>query len=149
MSEKRFISWDGFNGAMFQLAQQLTSEPDHVVGVARGGLPGAVFLSHALEVPLNTIWATHYDGEERQETVEVENYGLAQVEDGDRVLLFDDIVDTGKTMDAIATKWRNQDMTDFTWGTMAIHVKPDRQFDPDFWVEETDEWVTYPWECSL
>lgn len=56
---KRYLTWDSFNEAMARMAQLLQSldppEPMQrlgVFGIARGGLPVAVALSHQLGIPL-------------------------------------------------------------------------------------------------
>jgi hypoxanthine phosphoribosyltransferase len=152
MSEsKYFLSWEEFDNAVYSIMREVKvqEDPDLVVGVGRGGFPGATMISHGLDVPMDTIFATHYDGENRNQGVKVESEGLIQVEDGDNVLLFDEVVDTGRTMEAITKKWDRQGVVDFDYSTAAIHIKPDSGFTPDYWLEEIDQWTVYPWEVSL
>ena len=147
--KKRFIDWGEFESAVASIAHSQIREPDIVVGIARGGLPGGVLLSHLFDAEFNAIWATHYSGEDRNEEVVVENYGLNGASEDQKILLFDDIVDTGETMDEITTKWDEQDSLDLNYETASIHVKPHSGFVPDYWIAETDDWIVYPWEAEL
>lgn len=147
--EKVYADWLEAAAAIEQIARHAERDfsPDYVVGVARGGLPLAVPLSHRLDVPMGAVWATHYDGEERQGEVEVENYGLAKVSNGDRVLLVDDVADTGRTLDEITTMWDEQDTVDFEWWTAVWHEKVGSVHSPNISiVRGVDEWIVYPWE---
>jgi hypoxanthine phosphoribosyltransferase len=154
MTEKQYLSWEEFEGAVWSIAETVDSQfrygdVDIVTGIARGGLAGAVMLSHALDARLQVARADHYDDEEQQDEVIIESFGMRNVGDGDSVLLFDDIVDTGKTLSAVTHEWETQGVVDFDFQTAAIHVKPDRDITPDYWIEETEKWVVYPWEVSL
>lgn len=148
-TEKAYLNWKMYGIGSKMLINALDEndeDVDHVIGIARGGLPLAIHASHILEASVGVVWATHYDGTERKEGVEVDNYGMVDVEDGNSILIIDDIVDTGKTMEAVVERTRNQGVVDVEVTTASMHVKPDREFDPDYWAEETDKWVVYPWE---
>lgn len=145
MSDKAFLSWGNHEYAIRMLATTIEEheDPDTIVGVARGGLPGAVMLSHMLEAEMVAVEANLYEGEDRGDEVTVGDFTM--IPEGD-VLIFDDVVDSGETMKEVYR------MVDDVLGdgngltTAAINVKPDRKIDPEYWVEETDEWVVYPWE---
>lgn len=147
--DKRYLSWSAHEKGVIAIAQAIehhNEDPDYVVGIARGGLPGAIILSHALDLPFAAVEADYYDGEERNETVEVGEF--TDIPTGN-VVIFDDIVDTGETMAAIKSIVEGMTGNKSEVITAALNVKPDREFDPDYWVEETDAWVVYPWEVSL
>jgi len=72
--------------------------PDHIVGVGRGGLVPAVYLSHRTGIPLLSI----------DYSAGVPSFGEALVEqlavatrDGRTILLMDDINDSGRTITAL------------------------------------------------
>lgn len=142
--ENKHVGWRGFDASIYSLAERI-DEPDIVVGVARGGLPGATMLSHALDCDLATIKVEHYEGDEKQDDVTVGP--LYGVHGGADVLIFDEKVGTGATMEAVRKEVERQ--TTGVIETASIHVDPDRDFDPDYWLEETEKWVVYPWEVSL
>lgn len=152
MVDKKYVTWSEAVEAVTKISGVMNGlsridDIDHVVGVARGGLPMAVMLSHELDAQMAAVWATHYDGQDQRDEVEVENYGLAKVGEGDTVLLVDDVVDTGKTLDKITTKWDEQDVLgDLDYYTAVWHEKPGPIYRPTVAVEEIDRWVVYPWE---
>lgn len=145
MTDKIFYNWQEFDSDVRLIAQEIDFEPDRIVGIARGGLPGAVMLSHIFETPAyETIRANYYDGMERREEVTVGDVYIPPVETD--VLIFDDVVDTGTTMQAVGDKIQEQ--TDGEVFTVSLHAKPHREFEPDHYRTETDEWVVYPWEAN-
>jgi GTP cyclohydrolase IA len=54
---------------------------------------------------------------------------------GDRTLIVDDIVDSGRTLSGFSNN-----------PTAALHVKPHSKVRPHAVVEETRDWIVYPWE---
>ena len=147
MTERRVMMWREFEEAIFGLYESITMQydPDVIIGVARGGLPGAVYLSHLLDAELEVMSATHYeDGEPVDQGVELHDSPPWLVVDA---LIFDDVVDKGDTMEAV---WSNVDqqaqVEKVDVQTATIHVKPQSHFEPDHWMELTDEWIVYPWE---
>ena len=67
---------------------------DKVVGIVRGGLIPGVCISHALNLPFETLkWST-------RDRPESDIFNLTMRSD-DRILLVDDICDSGKTLETI------------------------------------------------
>lgn len=145
MVEKEYVGWDEAEDAAVQIAEaiQLIEEPDHIVGIARGGLPLAVTISHRLDVPMITLRATHYDGKERADEVKIDTDGLDEVGKSETVLLVDDVADTGRTLAEITDLW---DRYDVEYRTAVWHRKPGTEYEPNISVETTDDWIVYPWE---
>lgn len=147
--EKQFLGWEEFDASVYSLASDIVAQedPDVIVGIGRGGLPGAVMMSHAMEADFTSIEASHYEGTNQQATVQTGTIGQEQLGTDDHVLIFDDIVDSGETMKAVEELVKHS--TAGMVSTAVIHVKPHRNFEPDYWLDETDDWVVYPWEVSL
>lgn len=147
MSEQeRYLAWQTFEAGLYAIAEQVDDEEDidTIVGVSRGGLPGAVMLSHMLDSTVETIDATHYDDRDRRNDVEI---GTVDMPESDAVLIFDDIVDSGKTMAAVLEQVKLATAAPIS--TASMFVGPDRKHEPDYWIEETDEWIVFPWEVNL
>lgn len=145
MSEdKDFIDWWTFERTISHIANEVRDKDlDRILVPARGGMPGGVMLSHMLDLPLDTIRATHYDGTEQQEKVVL---GVTPGYSGrEQILLYDDVVDTGETLQAIKERCGHQE--NFT--TAASFVKPGRKFDVDYWFMKKEQWIVFPWEVSL
>ena len=109
------ITWDYINKACKLLRDRIIKdgkEFDYVYGIPRGGLIIGVLMSHLLNIPLI-------------------------LNPKDRVLICDDITDSGLSMkiNAIPNSI-----------TLTIHKDINSKFTPDYYYEETDEWVLFPWE---
>ena len=76
--------------------------PDLVVGIARGGVILAAAAAFRLGVPLETISASLYNDEKpaREKHAAVKVSGIGFDASGKRLLLVDDISNTGRTMEA-------------------------------------------------
>ena len=160
-TEKYWIGAEELLEDSLQLARLVLESgyaPTLVLGLWRGGAPVAIAVHEALEfcglevdhLPLRT---TLYTGIE-QRAADVRIDGLEALckhtHAGTRMLLVDDVFDTGITMQQvlaaleplpgerrIATLWR----------------KPTRNLTPlrpDYWVHESDRWLVFPHElCGL
>ncbi|HEX8446606.1 MAG TPA: phosphoribosyltransferase domain-containing protein [Sphingomonas sp.] len=92
------VSQDDFLAGIQALSAQLGAgdwRPDHLVGVGRGGLVPATFLSHAVDIPLLSI----------DISARVAEFGealldrlAARTADGQKLLFVDDINDSGGTI---------------------------------------------------
>jgi hypoxanthine phosphoribosyltransferase len=128
--EKTIITYDMYDHMMDKLVEmiefsKLYTKVKYVYGPPRGGLPIAVHLAHHLGLE----FVTKQDMDEWLNSDELE-----------KVLIVDDVADTGKTLQEI----RNNHGVYFTVAT--LHYKSRSVVKPDFFVEETDKWICYPWE---
>lgn len=145
---KLHFSEDAYQDAFETLTDQFADagyDPDSVVWIARGGARLGVELSHHFDAPYGSVKARHYDAGGVLDEVHVDDTMLGDVY-GD-VLLVDDIVDSGKTMEAVHDVLDGEDAVERV-RTATIHRKPRTVFEPDHHVETVDdgEWVVYPWE---
>jgi hypoxanthine phosphoribosyltransferase len=112
-------------------------KPTLIVGIARGGLVPAVHLSHALDVPLETlIWQT------RDGTKQIPNPVITEaIQNGGVVVFVDDINDSGKTFRTIKEYYK-------AGITACIIEKMYSEFECDFAGAKTynKDWVCFPWE---
>jgi hypoxanthine phosphoribosyltransferase len=76
--------------------------PDYVVGLTRGGLVPAVLLSHLLDVPMHTLRVQLRDGD-----TEMNCWMPEDAVEGKRILIVDDINDTGETLAWIRSDWES------------------------------------------
>ena len=117
--------------------------PDFIVGVARGGLIPAVMLSHLFDKPLIPfVWSTR-DHKSKGEVKALIN--LAKT--GNRLLIVDDICDTGLTLDDISGLFKQSTGTD-TVRTAVIDYRDTAHHRPDYYASKAipDWWYVYPWE---
>lgn len=67
--------------------------------------------------------------------------------DGKNILIIDEICDTGETLNFISEWLRKNGAKSIK--TAVLHLKPSANttgFKPDWYVEEIDKWIIYPWE---
>lgn len=107
---------------------------EKVVGITRGGLIPGVILSHLLNVPFESLdWQTR-DGDTR----DVEK---AESLNSDKVLIVDDIVDSGKTM--LELEILAPDAHKAALYSKRPEIKLDIVAETLYDVEE---WLVFPWE---
>lgn len=152
MGKKLFVSWEELEELMKDLVEEILKngfEPKAVVGISRGGLPVSVRVSHLLEAPMGIINADHYrgDGYETQQDRAVIKGELLDDEIKGKILLVDDITDTGKTLKAVKKELEEKDEIDEI-KTAVIHKKPHSCIEPDFcaYPSPVNKWVVYPFE---
>ncbi len=145
--DKVYLTWWQIDRAVFSLARSIAAsfEPDVIIGVARGGLIPAVRISHILgDIEMRVIDVKFYKdiGERREEPiVTIPIHGPL---DGKKVLIVDDVSDTGRTMEVVMGEVKKAGAEEVKVACLAM--KPWTKVVPDFYVFRTDEWIVFPWE---
>ena len=102
--KKIYYSWEQVQGAVLEIARQMQIHnwrPDYVVGITRGGLVPANLISQYLAVPMETLKVSLRDGGEPES-----NLWMAEdAFNGKKILIVDDINDTGATFNWIMKDW--------------------------------------------
>ena len=105
--EKRKVSWSEFQGLVANICRDIANSewrPDYIVGITRGGLLPAVMISQYFNVPCETLKVSLRDhsGENPTES----NLWMAEdAFNGKKILVVDDINDTGATINWILQDW--------------------------------------------
>jgi len=122
-------------------------KPDIIVGVSRGGWPPARFLSDLLDNPnLANVKAEFYLGvaETKGEPTLTQPVSTDVV--GKRVLVVDEIADTGKSLKLIKEHLTERGAEEIK--IVTIYYKPWSIIKPDYYEKETSRWVVFPWEIK-
>jgi hypoxanthine phosphoribosyltransferase len=142
-------TWSQIYDMLLCQAQKIhaTYKPDVVVAVARGGLIPSRILTDLLECPqLATIQVEFYvDIAETKNEPALKQALTAQVS-GKKVLLVDDIADTGKSLQLALRHLKEQGAQEVKAAT--IYYKPQSAFKPDFFENQTSNWVIFPWDTK-
>lgn len=119
-------------------------KPDTILAVARGGVTLAHALAMSLDVRnLQSIRVESYDGEFQREAVSI--LGKTDLEGYKRVLVVDDIVDSGQTLAALLPYLRTEyPQCEFKIAT--LFTKSTALLQPDFSLHEAHEWIEFFWE---
>lgn len=155
--DRENLTWQGFGDACRQIAEQIADSgwmPDLIVAIARGGMLPAGAISYALGVKANgAINVEFYTGVGKTmlEPEILEPYMDISSLEGKRVLIVNDVADSGKTlkliMDLIAKEGLSMgsDTAKVDARSATIYLKPTSIIKPDYVFKQTDKWINFPW----
>jgi len=158
MSDKLIITFDEYVKIVERLAIQIHKDykPTVLVGIMRGAAPILDILSRILKLPIAYIVIQSYSGdglEDKQGQLMFarEISSLAESKDYKKVLLVDDLSDTGLTLNKSIEWLRNYGPTkDFIQEvkTACLWKKRSSTFEPDFCPIklDSDPWIVQPTE---
>jgi hypothetical protein len=150
--EKDVVTWDDLERLVAALADQLAAEPrpDVVLAISRGGLVPAGMIGYRLgwrDMLLAAVVV--YDDEQGfRGHAEFLQFPADEHLRGKRVVIIDEVWDSGTTIAAVSERVRAAGGTPVT---AVLHYKPARSrvdLVPDHFVVETDAWVTYPFKAG-
>lgn len=148
--EREILTWQGYGEASRELAQMVVDdgyEPDLVVAVASGGLPVGGAISYALGTKgVGTLNVEFYTGVDERLPAPVVLPPLLDTESmrGMKVLVADDVADTGETL-ALVKSLMEQYAAEVR--TVVLFAKSRSVIDPDYVWKRTDLWITFPWSA--
>jgi uncharacterized protein len=141
-------TWSQIYDLTLFLAQKIRSSgyrPQVIVGIIRGGMVPARVLADLLEVQqVATIQVEFYVNIGKTAAEPVLKQGLAVPVAGKRVLLVDDIADSGKSLQLALNYLQNQGAAEIRSAT--LYYKRKSVVEPSFFEKETGCWVVFPWE---
>jgi xanthine phosphoribosyltransferase len=119
-------------------------QADTILAIARGGLIPSQLLAYHLNIrDIQTIQIQSYDKTlQRDELKLIDTTDLSNCS---RVLIVDDIVDSGNTLNALLLHVRDKyPHTEFK--SASLFYKPSASVQPDFTCKEAKEWINFFWE---
>ncbi|MBT8475238.1 MAG: xanthine phosphoribosyltransferase [Rhodobacteraceae bacterium] len=150
--EKGFhVSWDQIHRDSRALAWRLDGHgPDNgawkaVVAITRGGMAPAMIVSRELDIRhVDTISVKSYNHQEQSEPRVIKTPDIELVGDGTGVLIIDDLVDTGKTLEVVRALMPNAHVA-------TVYAKPKGRPMVDTFITEVsqDTWIFFPWDMAL
>ena len=147
---REILEWSEFADASRLLASTVLAsgyQPDVVIAIARGGLLLAGAISYALGTKnCGSINVEFYTGiDERLPEPVLSGPMLdAPALAGKRVLLVDDVSDSGHTL-ALVVGLLRESAGEVKSAT--LYTKPRTVHVPDFTWRETDGWIVFPWSA--
>jgi len=141
-------TWEQIYNLLLNLAQRIRKarfKPHVIVGIARGGWPPARIMSDLLENPeLANVKAEFYlsVAETKEEPVITQPVSVSV--NGKKVLVVDDVADTGKSLALVREHLKEQGATEVKIAT--IYYKPWSLVTPDWFEKKTSHWIIFPWE---
>lgn len=143
-----FLSWDDVQRLSEKVSDLIMDsgyKPDIMIAISRGGFDPARIISDQLDIrKLASLQIIYYTGlNTRKDEPEVLFPLNAQIE-GLKVLVVDDVSDSGNSLIVVKRYIEEKGASEVKLAT--LHHKPWSKFMPDFYGEEVDKWIIYPWE---
>jgi hypothetical protein len=150
-SEREELSWQAFGVASRELAQVIADDgfrPDLILAIARGGFFLAAALGYALSVKnLHVMNVEFYNGVGSTLDMPVMLPPLPQAVDfsAKKVLIADDVADSGKTLELV-----HGFVKDYVAEsrTAVIYEKPWSSIKCHYVWRPTDRWINFPWSTT-
>ena len=150
--EKGFhVSWDQLHRDARALAWRLDGQgPDEgtwraVVAITRGGMAPAMIIARELDIRIvDTISVKSYDHQSQNEAKIIKTPDASVIGDGTGILVIDDVVDTGKTIEVVRKSMPKAHVA-------TIYAKPMGRQQVDSFITEVsqDTWIFFPWDMAL
>ena len=154
--KKIYYTWKDTEHMCNQLINQLYKDewkPDYIVGITRGGNVPATILSNITGIRCEALKVALRDGESGKSDDSIE-WMAEDALKGKKILLVDDINDTGATFKWISDDWklngRAGAYNNVRFAVLTENLSSD--FDGvNYWCHEVnkaeeDVWLVYPWE---
>jgi len=141
-------SWEDIYSMCIKLADQIKEsefKPDLIVAIARGGwIPGRIMSDLLCNSNVASMRTEFYKDVAETNAKPVISQKVSAPVRGKRVLVVDDVADTGKSLRAARDYLKKLRPKEIKIAT--LHYKPKSVLRPDFFIEETDAWIVYPHE---
>jgi hypoxanthine phosphoribosyltransferase len=160
MVDKHYISAQSLLDDSFRLGSMICESgfrPSFIVALWRGAAPIGIAVQEFLayqgidtdHIAIRTSSYSGIDNQAREVSVYGMNYLIKNITHDDRLLIIDDVFDTGQTIQAVIEHLREKARLN-TPGDIRIAVpyyKPSRNvsdYTPDYFLHETESWLKFP-----
>ncbi len=151
--EKGFhVSWDQIHRDSRALAWRLDHQGPGadgawtaIVAVTRGGMAPAMIVARELDIRVvDTISVKSYDHTAQSDAVVLKAPDASLVADGTGILVIDDLVDSGKTLELVRNLYPRAHFA-------TVYAKPKGRIMVDTYITEVsqDTWIFFPWDMAL
>jgi hypothetical protein len=164
MADKQYIQAQDLLDDSFRLGLKVLNSgflPDFIIGIWRGGTPVGIAVQELFEhrgigsdhIAIRT--SSYETIEQRGKTIRVHglNYIVKNADAADRLLIVDDVYDTGLSIMAVIDTLKRlarlnapRDIRVATVFFKPGNNRTDRR--PDYYIHETDKWLVFPHELK-
>ena len=150
--EKGFhISWDQIHRDSRALAWRLDGKGPldggwkAIVAITRGGMAPAMIVARELDIrTVDTISIKSYDHQSQSEATVLKKPDEDMMGDGTGILIIDDLVDSGKTLEVVRALYPNAHCA-------TVYAKPKGEPMVHTFITgvSQDTWIFFPWDMAL
>lgn len=177
--KKVYVNWSDVERQTQEIIRQMYLDdfhPDYVIGITRGGLIPANLISQYLDVPMHTLKVSLRDDSDCESNLWMagDAFGVAEATENDyswtrhdnhsqkKILIVDDINDSGATINWIRQDWQGGLFADdpkwaTIWGgnvriaVLYNNESSENEIEVSYAAEhvnkmETPQWIVFPWE---
>jgi len=146
-SKKIYYPYEEFRYDLKILVEKIDQTFDALIPISRGGLSMGQMLGEFYEI--REVYAINTIGyEDTQKLDEVRVFNIPHLKEAKRVLIVDDIVDSGDTLVEVLKVLEKQ-YSEVTFFTASIFYKPTAIIEPTWWVKEPKGWIEFFWSEDL
>jgi len=150
-SVREVLTWDAFGAASRELAKQVVDagfQPDLIMSITRGGMIPAGAMSYAMGIKnLHIINVEFYTGVDTRLPLPVLLPPVPAAVDlsAKKVLIIDDVADTGETL-RMVRDFCAEHVAETR--TAVLYEKSQSVVKCDYVWKRTDEWISFPWSSE-
>ena len=160
MSKKLYLSAQGLLEDAFRLGAKVVDsgfKPTFIIAIWRGGAPIGIAVQELIQhqglacdhIAIRTSSYAGIDGRTAKVSIHGMNYLVKNIKHHDRLLIVDDVFDTGNTIDAVIQYLQAKTRLNCPQEVRVAvpYYKPSRnQTDrvPDYYLYETEQWIKFP-----
>ena len=155
---KHYYSWNDIENMCVDICTQMHKDrwiPDYIVGITKGGNVPTTIVSNMLGVRGEALKVSLRDNED-DNGPETNCWMAEDASNGKKILVLDDINDTGETFKWIVQDWEASVVKDIAWGddvrfaVLTENLGSDfdnvKYYSHEINKTEQDVWLVYPWE---
>jgi hypoxanthine phosphoribosyltransferase len=162
--QKVFINAESLLRDSLQLGVEVVRSgfrPSFLVGVWRGGAPVGIAVQEVLEyhgidcdhISIRTSSYTGIDQQSKNVRVHALDYLVSRLAFEDRLLLIDDVFDSGRSLAAVLAELEQRCRRNLPHQIRiaTLYYKPSRnrtKLTPDYYIRATDDWLVFPHELQ-
>lgn len=160
MTEKTYLSAQDLLIDSFSLGAKVFNDgfkPNYIIAIWRGGTPIGVAVQEILQyhgiesdhIAIRTSSYTGIDGRAKEVRIHGMNYLIKNIKAEDRLLIVDDVFDTGLTIQSVINHLKEKTRLNAPAEIRVAvpYFKPTRNktdMIPDYYLHATESWLKYP-----
>ena len=162
--DKTYITAQQLLEDSFRLAHQVFEDnfrPEFIIGIWRGGAPVGIAVQEYFEFKgvetdhISVRTSSYYGINQQAKKIRVHglHYLIENANADDKLLIVDDVFDSGRSVDALIKQIRKQSRlnTPSDIRVACPWYKPSKNavdFEPDYFLHQSEEWLVFPHELD-